>query len=193
MAFILLALYCIFTARTRAALRATRHARAPDAVTPQPHPPQFMALMLPLWGPFARMLRATDADAIAIAMCAGTKTVALGIPIIQAVYEHNPAAGLLSLPLIIYHAMQILVGSLITAPLKRWVSKRARERARVAAISEEAADGGAAEKGEAAGAAAEAQSGEKEMQAGAALSSNGGSGGGGGDAAAGQQGTAAAS
>ena len=57
MAFILLALYCIFTARTRAALRATRHARAPDAVTPQPHPPQFMALMLPLWGPFARMLR----------------------------------------------------------------------------------------------------------------------------------------
>ena len=147
-----------------------------------------MALVLPLWGPVARVLRATDADAIAIAMCAGTKTVALGIPIIQAVYEHNPAAGLLSLPLIIYHAAQILMGSLITAPLKRWVNKRARERARVAAISEEAADGGAAEKGEAAGgAAAEAQSGEKEMQAGAALSS-------GGDAAAGgPNGTAAAS
>ena len=59
-------------------------------------------------------------------MCVGTKTVALGIPIIQAVYEHNPAAGLLSLPLIIYHAEQILLGSLLTAPLKRWVARRTK-------------------------------------------------------------------
>ena len=88
---------------------------------------QAGALLLAAWPPAARLLHASDADAIAVSMCAGTKTVALGIPIIQAVYEHNPAAGLLSLPLIIYHAEQILLGSLITAPLKRWVTRRAKQ------------------------------------------------------------------
>ena len=85
-------------------------------------------LLLVAWGPAQRVLRASDADAVAVAMCVGTKTVALGIPIIQAVYEHNPAAGLLSLPLIIYHAEQILLGSLLTAPLKRWVARRTKAR-----------------------------------------------------------------
>jgi predicted Na+-dependent transporter len=115
MAFILLGLYAAFTAA---------------------------ALLLPLWPPAARLLRASDADAVAVAMCAATKTVALGIPIIQAVYEDNPAAGLLSLPLIIYHAEQILFGSLLTAPLKRWLARRAARRAeRAAAAAKEAADG----------------------------------------------------
>ncbi len=90
--------------------------------------------MLTLAPPLRRMLRADEQDAVAVAMCAGTKTVALGIPIISAVYESRPEAGLLSLPLIIYHAEQILVGSLITAPLKRWV-RRCVERRTVASAA----------------------------------------------------------
>lgn len=50
-------------------------------------------------------------DAIAMSMCVSTKTVALGIPIISAVYGGNEKAGLFSLPLIIYHAEQILIGA----------------------------------------------------------------------------------
>lgn len=95
------------------------------------------------WRPAQRVLRASDADAVAVAMCVGTKTVALGIPIIQAVYEHNPAAGLLSLPLIIYHAEQILLGSLLTAPLKRWVARRTKAAQEQADEAAKAGAGGA--------------------------------------------------
>lgn len=108
------------------------------------------ALLLPLWPPLGRLLRASDADAIALSMCVGTKSVALGIPIITAVYAHNPAVGLLSLPLIIYHALQILMGSLITAPLKRWVGRRTGEaaaRVELAALDERKADEEAAGEG----------------------------------------------
>ena len=83
-----------------------------------------LALWLPISCPFARRhLRASEADAVAMAMCAGTKTVALGIPIITAVFAHNPQQGIISLPLIIYHAEQILLGNLLTKPLKRWVRR----------------------------------------------------------------------
>lgn len=46
-----------------------------------------------------------------MSMCVSTKTVALGIPIISAVYGSNKKAGLYALPLIIYHAEQILIGA----------------------------------------------------------------------------------
>ena len=105
------------------------------------------SLVVPMWGPAKRLLRASDADAVAVAMCAGTKTVALGIPIIQAVYAHNPAAGLLSLPLIIYHAEQILFGSVITAPLKRLLARRAAAAAKGDAGAAQNGNGEAAAKG----------------------------------------------
>jgi len=101
MAFILLALYLAFT---------------------------FAALLLPISPILRTLLRADDADAVAISMCAGTKTVALGIPIINAVYEGHPGAGLLALPLLIYHAEQILVGSILAARLGEWVLKRKSAR-----------------------------------------------------------------
>jgi len=104
---------------------------------------QLAPLLLLAWHPAQTLFRTGDADAVAVAMCVGTKTVALGIPIIQAVYEHNPAAGLLSLPLIIYHAEQILMGSLLTAPLKRWIGRRAKARAEQAAAAVANGDGAA--------------------------------------------------
>jgi solute carrier family 10 (sodium/bile acid cotransporter), member 7 len=86
------------------------------------------ALWLPIsCPPVRRFLRASEADAVAMAMVAGTKTVALGIPIITAIFAHAPQQGLLSLPLIMYHAEQILLGNLLTEPLKRWV-KRCEQR-----------------------------------------------------------------
>ena len=104
------------------------------------------ALWLPISCAFARRhLKASEADAVAMAMCAGTKTVALGIPIITAVFAHNPQQGIISLPLIIYHAEQILLGNLLTKPLKRWVRRcEARRVAEGGGLGAEAVTNGAA-------------------------------------------------
>jgi predicted Na+-dependent transporter len=133
--FIMLFLYLIFTARRLDCACAMLVA---FVLTSFPVALQLAPLALMTWRPAQRVLRASDADAVAVAMCVGTKTVALGIPIIQAVYENNPAAGLLSLPLIIYHAEQILLGSLLTAPLKRWVARRTQAAQELQAVQEEA-------------------------------------------------------
>ncbi|KAI8854444.1 putative sodium bile acid cotransporter [Chytridium lagenaria] len=63
------------------------------------------------------------ADTIAIVMCAATKTVALGIPMINIIYEGSPLIGILSAPLLIYHAEQLVVGSFMVDRFKIWVNK----------------------------------------------------------------------
>jgi len=47
-------------------------------------------------------------DTIAIVMCSATKTVALGIPMINIIYGHTPESGILIIPLLIYHAQQLV-------------------------------------------------------------------------------------
>lgn len=105
------------------------------------------ALLLPLQPRIRSLLHADEEAAIAAAMVAGTKTVALGIPIINACFSGNPHVGLLSLPLICYHAEQILFGSILTGPLHRWVTsvrlKAAAAKQEAAAAAMEEANGGA--------------------------------------------------
>lgn len=62
-------------------------------------------------------------DAIAVAMVGATKTVAIGVPMINVIYGDSPYIGLLTTPLLLYHAEQILIGSLSIKPLKRWQMK----------------------------------------------------------------------
>jgi sodium/bile acid cotransporter 7 len=45
------------------------------------------------------------------------KSVAMGIPLIGAVYEHDPRAGLFTLPLLIWHPAQLLLGSALAPAL----------------------------------------------------------------------------
>jgi sodium/bile acid cotransporter 7 len=49
------------------------------------------------------------------------KTVAVGIPLISAIYQGNPNSGLYTLPLLIWHPMQIILGSALTPRLKAFV------------------------------------------------------------------------
>jgi len=49
------------------------------------------------------------------------KTIAMGIPLIQAIYDGNPAIGLYTLPLLIWHPMQLLVGTFLAPRLLVWV------------------------------------------------------------------------
>ncbi len=49
------------------------------------------------------------------------KTIALGIPLIQSLYTNNPRVGVYTLPILIWHPMLLVVGSLMTPVLRKFV------------------------------------------------------------------------
>ncbi len=51
------------------------------------------------------------------------KTVAIGIPLISAMYEGNPLVGLYTLPLLIWYTMQLVVGTILSPKLLAWVER----------------------------------------------------------------------
>jgi sodium/bile acid cotransporter 7 len=55
------------------------------------------------------------------------KTVSVGVPLINAMYEGNPNVGLYTLPLLIWHPMQLVLGSFLAPRLNRFV-QREKER-----------------------------------------------------------------
>ena len=52
------------------------------------------------------------------------KTVAMGVPLINAIYESNPSVGLYTLPLLIWHPMQLVVGSFVAPYVATYVQRR---------------------------------------------------------------------
>ncbi|EEC45933.1 predicted protein [Phaeodactylum tricornutum CCAP 1055/1] len=55
------------------------------------------------------------------------KTVAMGVPLINAIYGDDPAVGSYTLPLLIWHPMQLVVGTILAPRLSAYVD-RERER-----------------------------------------------------------------
>lgn len=51
------------------------------------------------------------------------KTVAMGVPLINAIYEEDPLVGLYTLPLLIWHPMQLVIGSFLAPKLAAWVEQ----------------------------------------------------------------------
>lgn len=49
------------------------------------------------------------------------KTVALGIPLINSIYENDPNMGLYALPLLIWHPMQLVIGTIMTPRLVPYI------------------------------------------------------------------------
>jgi sodium/bile acid cotransporter 7 len=49
------------------------------------------------------------------------KTVAMGVPLINAIYENNPNVGLYTLPLLIWHPMQLVIGTFLSPRLNKFV------------------------------------------------------------------------
>jgi sodium/bile acid cotransporter 7 len=60
-------------------------------------------------------------DTIALVMCGSTKTVALGIPLIQVIFKEN--AGVIAVPLLMYHSLQLVVGSILVIFFKNRMIK----------------------------------------------------------------------
>lgn len=47
----------------------------------------------------------------------------MGIPLINSIYESDPLVGLYTLPLLIWHPMQLVLGSFLAPKLLKWVQE----------------------------------------------------------------------
>lgn len=64
------------------------------------------------------------ADVAAALFCATHKSLTLGVPILRIMFHGFAHLGQISLPLLIYHPTQIILGGLLVTTLKDWVHKR---------------------------------------------------------------------
>ncbi len=51
------------------------------------------------------------------------KTVAVGVPLIQALYQHDPLIGVYTLPILVWHPMQLFIGSWLAPYLASFVAR----------------------------------------------------------------------
>lgn len=70
----------------------------------------------------------TPADTVAIIFCSTHKSLTLGIPMLKIVFAGHEHLSLISLPLLIYHPAQILLGSVLVPTIKSWMVSRQKVR-----------------------------------------------------------------
>lgn len=61
-------------------------------------------------------------DRIAAVFCGSKKTLASGVPMAQMIFGGSPALGLILMPIMIYHPLQLALGSVLA---QRWASRKA--------------------------------------------------------------------
>jgi sodium/bile acid cotransporter 7 len=77
----------------------------------------LFALVLALTSWIARRLHFTREDRIAAIFCGSKKTLASGVPMAKLIFGAHPALGMILLPIMIYHPLQLVVGGLLA---QRW-------------------------------------------------------------------------
>jgi len=65
----------------------------------------------------ARAMNLSAADRVAAIFCGSKKTLATGVPMAQMIFGAHPALGLILLPLMLYHALQLAIGGVLA---QRW-------------------------------------------------------------------------
>ncbi|KAG2206772.1 hypothetical protein INT47_003714 [Mucor saturninus] len=80
-------------------------------------------------------------DTVAVMFCGATKTVAMGVPLINVLYQKGDPGtiGVLSTPLLLYHVEQLILGNIEVEILKKWVA-RGKKRDALKQTSEEVLD-----------------------------------------------------
>jgi sodium/bile acid cotransporter 7 len=86
-----------------------------------------VVLMFSSW--LARRLRFRRADEVAIVFCGSKKTLASGIPMAALIFGANPGLGVIVLPIMIYHQLQLFVCSLLAHRYARAAGRGAAEPA----------------------------------------------------------------
>ncbi|XP_072314750.1 sodium/bile acid cotransporter 7 [Eucyclogobius newberryi] len=66
----------------------------------------------------------SPADTVAIVFCSTHKSLTLGIPMLKIVFAGFEHLSLISVPLLIYHPAQILLGSVLVPSLRVWMTSR---------------------------------------------------------------------
>jgi sodium/bile acid cotransporter 7 len=90
----------------------------------------LLAVILWMTTRTARALRFNNADEIAAVFCASKKSLAAGVPMAALIFGNNPGLGLILLPIMIYHPLQLIVCSILA---ERYAS---RQRAQASQKSE---------------------------------------------------------
>ena len=96
----------------------------------------LLAVILLMTTSTARLLKFDHGDKVAAVFCATKKSLAAGAPMAALIFGNNPAMGLILLPIMIYHPMQLIVCSVIAENYanrhKKQLSEAALEEARAA-------------------------------------------------------------
>ncbi|MCS3472836.1 sodium/bile acid cotransporter 7 [Pseudomonas sp. JUb42] len=96
----------------------------------------LLAVILFMTTRTAGALHFNHADSVAAVFCASKKSLAAGAPMAALIFGNNPGLGLILLPIMIYHPMQLIVCSVMAenyaARHKRQLSEAALEEARAA-------------------------------------------------------------
>ncbi|XP_033839862.1 sodium/bile acid cotransporter 7 isoform X1 [Periophthalmus magnuspinnatus] len=66
----------------------------------------------------------SPADTVAIMFCSTHKSLTLGIPMLKIVFAGFEHLSLISVPLLIYHPVQILLGSVLVPSIRAWMTSR---------------------------------------------------------------------
>jgi solute carrier family 10 (sodium/bile acid cotransporter), member 7 len=73
----------------------------------------FLAAILFLSTRVARLMHASHKDEVAIVFCGSKKTLASGIPMATLIFGAHPALGMIVLPIMLYHQLQLFVCSVM--------------------------------------------------------------------------------
>lgn len=76
----------------------------------------FVAVLV-ITGRLAHLLGFSREDRIATIFCGSKKTLASGVPMAKLIFGAHPGMGLILLPIMIYHPMQLIVGGILA---QRW-------------------------------------------------------------------------
>ncbi|XP_030017428.1 sodium/bile acid cotransporter 7-like [Sphaeramia orbicularis] len=66
----------------------------------------------------------SPADTVAVVFCSTHKSLTLGIPMLKIVFAGYEHLSLISVPLLIYHPAQILLGSVLVPTIRSWMTSR---------------------------------------------------------------------
>jgi solute carrier family 10 (sodium/bile acid cotransporter), member 7 len=69
---------------------------------------------------------------VAAAICSTHKTAVLGVPMLSIIYAGDPQLPLMTLPLLLYHFLQLFIGTALAPRLRAWVDGQQDSRARAA-------------------------------------------------------------
>lgn len=77
----------------------------------------LFAVVIAVTGRVAGALRFAREDAIAAMFCGSQKTLAAGVPMAKLIFGAHPGMGLILLPIMLYHSLQLMVSGILA---QRW-------------------------------------------------------------------------